>query len=92
MSAREEKPSEPGFDEKLSRLEAIVTELEEGGLALEPAIDRYQEGIDLLRQCHGVLRGFQQQVEELTRDAEDALRPFEADPDALDVGEGAETP
>ena len=80
MSAK--KADEPGFDDKLTRLEAIVGELEDGGLALEPAIDRYQEGIELLKQCHGVLLGFQKQVEELTRDAEDALRPFEADPDA----------
>ncbi len=71
----------PSFDARLERLEAIVTELEEAGLPLEPAIERYQEGIELLRQCHGVLRGFQKQVEELTRDAEDALRPFDADPD-----------
>ncbi len=71
----------PSFDARLERLEAIVTELEEAGLPLEPAIERYQEGIELLRQCHGVLRGFQKQVEELTRDAEDALRPFDGDPD-----------
>jgi exodeoxyribonuclease VII small subunit len=70
------------FDGRMGRLEAIVNELESGGLELEPAIARYQEGIELLKQCHGVLRGFKAQVEELTRDAEDALRPFEGDPDA----------
>lgn len=74
-----------GFDERLARLESIVTELEDGGLALEPSIRRYQEGIELLRQCHGVLAGFQRQVEELSRDAEAALRPFEGDPDAAEA-------
>ena len=70
------------FDDRMARLETIVTELEGGDLELEPAIACYQEGIELLKQCHGVLRGFKAQVEELTRDAEDALRPFEGDPDA----------
>ncbi len=69
------------FDTRMERLESIVGELEGGGLALEPAIERYQEGIELLKECHGVLSGFKQQVEELTRDAEEALRPFESDPD-----------
>ncbi len=70
-----------GFDQKLSRLEAIVSELEQGGLGLEPAIERYQEGIELLKQCHGALQGFRRRVEELTREAELAMRPFEDDPD-----------
>jgi len=69
------------FDTRMERLETIVGELEGGGLALEPAIERYQEGIELLKQCHGVLSGFKKQVEELTKDAEEALRPFESDPD-----------
>ena len=75
------KQNEGDFDTRMGRLESIVGELEGGGLALEPAIERYQEGIELLKQCHGVLRGFKAQVEELTKDAEEALRPFEGDPD-----------
>ena len=73
---------EPGFDERLERLEALVAELEEGGLGLEPAIERYQEGIALLKECHSVLAGYRKQVEELGREAEESLRPFEGDPDA----------
>jgi len=69
------------FDDKLQRLERIVGELEQGGLGLEPAIERYQEGIQLLKECHGALEGYRRRVEELTRDAEAAMRPFEGDPD-----------
>ena len=71
----------PGFDDRLGELEQIVGELEEGGLALEPAIERYQRGIELLKQCHGTLAGYRQRVVELTRDAELALEDFDADPD-----------
>jgi len=70
-----------GFDEKLGRLEALVAELEQGGLGLEPAIERYQEGIQLLKACHGALATYRRRVEELTREAEAAMKPFEGDPD-----------
>jgi len=75
------EPTEPTFDERLGRLEAIVAELEDDGLGLERAIDRYQEGIALLKQCHGLLSGYRAQVEELTREAEDGIAPYDGDPD-----------
>ena len=72
---------EKGFDQRLGRLEAIVQEMEEGGLGLEQTIERYREGVALLAGCRGVLDGYRQQVEELTRGAEQALRPYAEDPD-----------
>ncbi|TDJ66556.1 MAG: exodeoxyribonuclease VII small subunit [Planctomycetota bacterium] len=72
------------FDGRLKRLEEIVAALEEGGLELEPAIDRYKEGVALLKGCRDILGGYQKQVEELTKDAEESLRPFAGDPDAED--------
>jgi exodeoxyribonuclease VII small subunit len=76
------EPAAPeGFDRRLARLEAIVGELETGGLGLEPAIERYQQGIELLKQCMATLAGYRARVEELSADAEASLRPFEGDPD-----------
>lgn len=71
-----------GFDERLGKLESIIAELEEGGLGLEPAIERYQAGIEHLKLCHSSLETYRRRVEELTKDAEGALRPFDGDPDA----------
>jgi len=76
---------EPGFDARLERLEGIVAELEGGGLGLEEAIERYQEGIGHLKTCHGTLVGYRQRVEELTQGAEGALKPFDGDPDAAQL-------
>lgn len=73
---------EPSFDGRIQRLEEIVAALEEGGLELEPAIDRYKEGVALLKGCREILGGYQKQVEELTKEAEASLRPFAGDPDA----------
>ena len=84
MSARAGEKGEgrqPSFDERLARLETIVGELERGDLGLEPAIERYQEGIDLLKQCHTLLAGYRRRVEELTAEAEQSLKPYGRDPD-----------
>lgn len=81
-AAGDEPDSGPGFDERLARLEAIVAELEDGELGLEGAIERYREGVELLRGCREQLAGFRRQVEELSEAAEQALRPYEDDPDA----------
>jgi exodeoxyribonuclease VII small subunit len=69
-----------GFDARLARLEALVAELENGGLALETSIERYQEGVVILRECRALLTGFQRRVEELS--ASGAIVPHAADPDA----------
>ena len=71
--------AEPGFDERLARLEKIVAELERGEVGLETAIERYQEGVEIVRRCRALLDGFQKRVEELT---ESGNVPYAADPDA----------
>lgn len=85
-AARKESNSdskdEPGFDARLARLEAIVADLENGGLSLEASIERYQEGVRLLSDCRGVLAQYQKRVEELSNEAAGALMPYPNDPDA----------
>ncbi len=79
--------AQESFDERIARLESIVQDMEEGGLGLEEAIERYQEGVVLLKDCREVLGGYRRQVEELTKDAENALRPYEGDPDFEELDE-----
>jgi len=81
MSPKEPaEAAEPGFDERLSSLEALVSELEDGGLGLEAAIARYQEGIALLRACHTTLGAYKARIEELSREAGSTVTAI-ADPD-----------
>jgi exodeoxyribonuclease VII small subunit len=75
------EPEAP-FDERMQRLEALVAKLESGELPLEQALERYQEGIALLRGCHATLASFRRRVEELSREADAARVAFEGDPDA----------
>ena len=83
MSEPTAEPEEPTtFDGRLSRLEEIVSNLEEGDLELEDAIGRYKEGVALLKGCRELLGRYRAQVEELTGEAQASLRPYEGDPDA----------
>lgn len=61
------------FDEAISRLEAVVQELEGGGLPLEKALDLFAEGIELSRICSRNLRAAEQRIAILTRDDGGAL-------------------
>lgn len=75
----------PTFDQSLGRLEEIVAELEQGGLGLETSLERYKEGVALLKGCRERLDGFKKQVEELTADG---IVAHAGDPDVGGDGDG----
>lgn len=80
-SAQQQSPANgESFDQRLERLEKIVLELEQGRIGLEQSLERYQEGVALLRSCRSTLDGFRQRIEELQEGGE--LKPFPGDPDA----------
>lgn len=39
------------FEDSLKKIEKIVEDLENGNLSLDEALKKYQEGIELSRQC-----------------------------------------
>ena len=43
------------FEQALARLEEIVAAIEEGQVPLEQSIDKYAEGIELVKQCRQIL-------------------------------------
>lgn len=57
---------EPDFEQSLEDLETIVRRLEQGGGALEEALDDYSVAITLLKSCHQRLEAAQRQVELLS--------------------------
>jgi exodeoxyribonuclease VII small subunit len=74
-------PNEPKtFEEALAELERIVHDLEDGGTGLEQALERYEQGVGLLRGCYDQLRKVEQRIVELTGKDEAGnavLKPFE---------------
>lgn len=76
-----QREGEPNFDQNLAELERIVAQLEQETLGLEPALEKYRAGVELVKKCQQTLAHFQKQIEELSAE-DDSVRPFAADPDA----------
>lgn len=70
------------YDELVARLEKVVGELESGGLPLERSIEKFAEGMRLVREAGARLDEAERRVEQLVRSAsgEDEEVPF--DPEA----------
>ncbi len=51
------------FEAKISRLEAIVKELENGNVELERAVALFKEGKQLSRECETLLKAAQEQID-----------------------------
>ena len=63
MARKKEK-----FEEALQKLEAIVTQMEEGDLPLEETLKAFEEGVKLARFCANKLDEAERKVERLMRD------------------------
>ena len=53
------------FEESMGRLEDVVSSLEAGDLPLDAALERYEEGVALVRTCRGALEGAELRVRRL---------------------------
>ncbi|MEM6329431.1 MAG: exodeoxyribonuclease VII small subunit, partial [Planctomycetota bacterium] len=50
------------FEESIAELEQLVGELEGGELSLDEALDRYQRGVQRLKQCQQQLEAAEQRI------------------------------
>ncbi len=57
---------ELAFEPALARLETLIGELEDGTLGLAESLACYEEGVNLIKQCHAILRQAELKVELLT--------------------------
>jgi exodeoxyribonuclease VII small subunit len=58
------------FEASLKKLESLVKELESGELQLEIAVKKYQEGIELAKYCHDLLKNAENVVVKMMKDDE----------------------
>lgn len=68
--ADEAQISELSFEEALKELERIVARLESGDAQLQEAIDLYERGDQLRRQCAARLDAAQARIEAIRTDAQ----------------------
>jgi len=66
------------FEKSIQQLEEIVQELESGDLPLEKAMQRFEQGIRLSKQCSKMLDETEKKISILVQDADGTLteKPF----------------
>ena len=70
MSSKVKPPGpELNFEKAMSRLEAIVEQMETGKLPLEDLIVRYEEGMNLVKVCQERLTSAEQKIEIIARNS-----------------------
>jgi exodeoxyribonuclease VII small subunit len=62
------------FEEALSKLEQIVSQIEAGKVSLEESIEKYGQGIALIKQCRGILDQAEKKIQLLGRGEGESLR------------------
>lgn len=66
------KPDQPDFESQMAQLEALVGRLESGELSLDEAMQTFEQGIQLTRQCQQALDTAEQKVQVLLGQGDDA--------------------
>ena len=65
--------SEMTFEQAMSELERIVTELERGDVPLEDSISLYEKGAELKKRCETKLKEAQQKIAAITLDEDGSV-------------------
>jgi len=72
------KETAPHFEEAMNQLSTLVERLDKGGLTLEDSLAQFEQGIQLVRQCQGLLTKVEQKVEILLQ-KEQELTSYESE-------------
>ena len=64
-------PDEPGatYEETVEELERVLTELEDGGLPLDQAVDAYERGVKLSERAQQLLTEAELRIETLREES-----------------------
>ena len=80
MNIVAKKPENLSFEDSLSELEKIVTDLEHGDVSLDDALKQFERGIKLVRNSQNKLENAQQKVTVLMQqEGGDTLKPYDVE-------------
>ncbi|PCJ52305.1 MAG: exodeoxyribonuclease VII small subunit [Candidatus Hydrogenedentota bacterium] len=82
--------AEPKFEKDLEKLEKLVDELEEGGLALDVSLKKFEDGVKLAQRCEQALGSAEKKIEKLTKSASGALKAVPLNDEEEDEEDDAE--
>ncbi len=55
------------FEESVAQLEGIVAAIESGQIGLEESLAKYEQGMELVKRCRGILDRAEKRIEQLTQ-------------------------
>lgn len=59
------------IDEKLSKLSEILAAMEQGNLTLEESLEKFEEGIHLVKECTAMIDAVEKRIKILEANDED---------------------
>lgn len=81
--AKAKQPQPKNFEDAMTELESLLTDMEHGEIPLEESLAKYERGNFLIQYCRGVLDTAQKQIESMgtTKSAPVELEGTEEDED-----------
>ncbi len=71
------------LEQSLKRLEEIVEKMERGDVSLDDAVNLYEEGIQISKECAEKLRAAELKIKKLSKGIEGEFIPDQPDKDVL---------
>ena len=63
-----EKKAELSFEQALDNLEKIISQVEKGQIGLENSIEKYEQGMKLIKHCRSILEQCEKRIETINQD------------------------
>lgn len=80
MAGKKKNDSEKKFEELLGELEALVSSMEREEADLEAALQKYERGMELSKECHRRLDAAEKKIMILRKKGEQCSSALEFDP------------
>ena len=80
-------PKSPPFDQALAQLESLLSQLDSGDLSLEASVEKYAEGVELLKLLQASFAVTEERVQNLTDVLRTSLAELEEGSDGEEDGE-----
>ena len=62
------------FEEMIGNLEQIAKDLESGNLSLDESVKKFEEGMEISKECSKILEDAEKRITILTKDSEENLK------------------
>ena len=58
------------FEQAIKKLTEIVGKIESGSVSLEQSLNQYEQGMELIKHCRGILQKAEKKIEEISKEKE----------------------